>query len=116
MFATGFAIFLGLVFIFIKLGRRTMLRILGHDVWLDIGVTMLTLAIHWGSFSGVMAATFAGLLTSAGTTIAKRPPGFSRATEARTKGTQAFVCLVKRQPRLEKTFSANPWNVGGRYW
>ena len=56
MFATGFAIFLGLVFIFIKLGRRTMLRMLGHDVWLDIGVTMLTLAIHWGSFSGVMAA------------------------------------------------------------
>ena len=37
MFATGFAIFLGLVFIFIKLGRRTMLRMLGHDVWLDIG-------------------------------------------------------------------------------
>lgn len=32
MFATGFAIFLGLVFIFIKLGRRTMLRMLGHDV------------------------------------------------------------------------------------
>ena len=51
MFATGFAIFLGLVFIFIKLGRRTMLRMLGHDVWLDIGVTMLTLAIHWGTFA-----------------------------------------------------------------
>ena len=76
MFATGFAIFLGLVFIFIKLGRRTMLRMLGHDVWLDIGVTMLTRAIHWGSFSGVMAATFAGLLTSAGTTIAKRCFGY----------------------------------------
>ena len=37
---------------------------------------MLTLAIHWGSFSGVMAATFAGLLTSAGTTIAKRCFGY----------------------------------------
>ena len=76
MFATGFAIFLGLVFIFIKLGRRTMLRMLGHDVWLDIGVTMLTLAIHWGSFSGVMAATFAGLLTSVGTSLAKRVFGY----------------------------------------
>ena len=76
MFATGFAIFLGLVFIFIKLGRRTMLHMLGHDVWLDIGVTMLTLAIHWGTFSGVMAATFAGLLTSVGTSLAKKAFGF----------------------------------------
>ena len=41
MFATGFAIFLGLVFIFIKLGRRTMLRMLGHDVWLGDGAVIL---------------------------------------------------------------------------
>ena len=72
MFETGFAIFLGLGFIFIKLRRRTMLKLLSHDLAIDVAVTLLTLCIHWGSFSGVMAATFAGLLTSIGTSTAKR--------------------------------------------
>ena len=76
MFTTGFAIFLGLVFIFIKLPRRTMLRWLRYDAVLDVAVTLIVLAIHFGTFSGVMAATFAGLLTSVGTTLAKRLFGF----------------------------------------
>ncbi len=75
MFFTGFAVFLGLVFIFVKLPRRTMLRWLHHDLALDIVVTLLTLCIHWGSFEGVMAATFAGLLTSVCTSAAKRVLG-----------------------------------------
>ena len=69
MFETGFAVFLGLVFIVMKLKRRTMLRLLRYDMAVDVAVTVLTLAIHWGTFSGVMAATFAGLLTSVGTSI-----------------------------------------------
>ena len=76
MLETGLAVFLGFAFIFIKLRRRTMLRLLNHDVWLDIAVTMIVLVIHWGTFSGVMAATVAGLLTSVGTTLAKRLLGF----------------------------------------
>ncbi len=76
MFTTGLAIFLGLVFLFIKLPRRLMLRWLRYDVAIDIGVTLLVLIIHFGTFSGVMAATFAGLLTSVGTSVAKRLFGF----------------------------------------
>jgi nucleoside permease NupC len=76
MFTTGLAIFLGLVFIFIKLRRTTMLRLLRYDMALDVIVTLLVLCIHWGSFEGVMAATFAGLMTSVGTTLAKRTFGF----------------------------------------
>ena len=76
MFETGFAIFLGLVFIFMKLKRRTMLRLLRYDMAIDVAVTVLTLAIHWGTFSGVMAATFAGLLTSVGTSMAKKAFGY----------------------------------------
>lgn len=76
MFETGLAIFLGLVFIFIKLKRRTMLRLLRHDMAIDVAVTILTLVIHWGTFSGVMAATFAGLLTSVGTSLAKKAFGY----------------------------------------
>ena len=76
MFTTGLAIFLGLVFIFIKLPRRTMLRWLRYDILLDLAVTLIVLVVHFGTFSGVMAATFAGLLTSVGTSLAKRLFGF----------------------------------------
>lgn len=76
MFETGLAIFLGLALLFIKLRRRTMLRLLRHTLAIDIAVTLLTLAVHWGTFSGVMAATFAGLLTSVGTSLAKRAFGY----------------------------------------
>ena len=76
MFTTGLAIFLGLVFIFIKLPRRTMLRWLRYDILLDLAVTLVVLVVHFGTFSGVMAATFAGLLTSVGTSLAKRLFGF----------------------------------------
>ena len=76
MFETGLAIFLGLVFIFIKLPRRTMLRLLNHDMAIDVFVTLLVLVIHYGTFSGVMAATFAGLLTSLGTSTAKKLFGY----------------------------------------
>lgn len=72
MFTTGLMIFLGLAFILAKLPRRMMLRALHHDVALDLLVSMLTLFIHWGTFSGIMAATVAGLLTSIGTSSAKR--------------------------------------------
>jgi hypothetical protein len=88
MFTTGFAIFLAMVFIFIKLPRRLMLRLLRYDAALDIGVTLLVLVIHFGTFSGVMAATFAGLLTSVGTSLAKRAFGY-------IKGDQYFPGYVR---------------------
>ena len=88
MFTTGFAIFLGLVFIFIKLPRRTMLRCLRYDVVLDVTVTLIVLIIHFGTFSGVMAATFAGLLTSVGTSLAKKVFGY-------IKGDQYFHGLIR---------------------
>ena len=73
---TGFAIFLALVFIFAKLPRRTVLWLLRYDMAIDVCVTLIVLAIHYGTFSGVMAATFAGLLTSLGTTAAKKCLGY----------------------------------------
>jgi hypothetical protein len=81
MFTTGFAIFLGLVFLFIKLKRRTALRLLHYDMLLDLAVSLIVLAIHWGTFSGVMAATVAGLMTSVGTSLAKRVFGYIKADQ-----------------------------------
>jgi len=76
MLSTGFMIFLGVMLLLIKLPRRLMLRLLKYDLMIDIVVSMLTLAIHWGTFSGVMAATVAGLLMSMATTGAKRLIGY----------------------------------------
>lgn len=69
---TGLTIFLGIALILWKVPRRLMLRALHHDMVLDLLVTGLTLFVHWGTFSGVMAATVAGLLTSIATSAAKR--------------------------------------------
>jgi nucleoside permease NupC len=76
MFETGLAVFCGLAFVFAKLKRRTMLRLLNHDLLLDVSVSLIVLVIHWGTFSGVMAATVAGLLTSLATSVAKKSLGY----------------------------------------
>ena len=76
MLTTGFMIFLGVALLLAKLPRRTMLRVLKHDLALDIAVSLITLMIHWGTFSGVMAATVAGLLTSLATSSLKRLVGY----------------------------------------
>ena len=76
MLTTGFTIFLGVALILAKLPRRTMLRVLKHDLLLDIAVSLITLLIHWGTFSGVMAATVAGLMTSLATSGLKRLVGY----------------------------------------
>ena len=76
MFATGSAVFLALLLILAKLPRRLMLRMLRYDVALDVGVTLLVMFLHWGSFDGVIAATVAGLMTSFATSAAKRLVGY----------------------------------------
>jgi len=76
MLATGFMVFLGVALIFAKLPRRTMLRALKHDLAIDLMVSLIVLLIHWGTFSGVMAATVAGLLTSLATSGLKKMFGY----------------------------------------
>jgi hypothetical protein len=76
MLVTGSAVFLSLLLILVKLPRRMMLRLLRYDIALDVGVTVLVMFLHWGSFDGVMAATVAGLMTSFATSGAKRVLGY----------------------------------------
>ena len=76
MLITGLTVFLGVLLILIKLPRRMMLRALSRPLLIDLTVSVITLVIHWGSFSGVMAATVAGLLTSLATSAARRLIGY----------------------------------------
>ena len=72
MIMTGLLVFLGVALILAKLPRRILLKALHYDVAVDLLVSGLVLLVHWGTFSGVMAATVAGLLTSVATSTAKR--------------------------------------------
>jgi nucleoside permease NupC len=76
MLITGLMVFLGVLLLLAKLPRRMMLRALNHTFALDLAVSVLVLIIHWGTFSGVMAASVAGLLTSLATSGAKRLFGY----------------------------------------
>jgi hypothetical protein len=76
MLATGFTIFLGVTLLLTKLPRRTALRILKYDLALDLMVTAAVLIIHFGTFSGLMAATVAGLMMSVATSGMKRLVGY----------------------------------------
>ncbi|MCL4687186.1 MAG: hypothetical protein KJ007_01325 [Burkholderiales bacterium] len=76
MLTTGFTVFLGLALLMAKLPRRLMLRALKHDLAIDLTVTALVFLIHWGTFSGLMAATVAGLFTSFATSGLKHVLGY----------------------------------------
>jgi nucleoside permease NupC len=61
---SGVIIFVGLLLLFVKLPRRISLRLFGYPLALDVAVAILAYALHWGTFSGVMAAAVAGLMAS----------------------------------------------------
>lgn len=73
---SAFIIFFGMLFLAIKLPIRTTLKLLGKHLVLDIGVSALALILHWGTFSGVMAAAGAGLLCSVSTSVARWVIGY----------------------------------------
>ena len=76
MILTGLTVFVGVLLILIKLPRRMMLKALNRPLWIDLFVSLVTMVVHWGTFSGVMAATVAGLLTSMATSGARRLVGY----------------------------------------
>jgi hypothetical protein len=75
---SGVIIFVGLLLLFIKLPRVIALRLLGRPLALDLAVSIIAYVLHWGTFSGVMAAAVAGLMCSGFTAAARRLIGYSR--------------------------------------
>jgi hypothetical protein len=72
---SGFIVFFGMLFLAMKLKPSTSLRLLGYPLAVDLGVSAIVMLLHWGTFTGVMAAAFAGLLTSVSTSIARKLVG-----------------------------------------
>lgn len=73
---SGVIIFLGMLLLGIKLPRRVSLKLLGHPLALDLSVSVLAYAMHYGTFSGIMAAAVAGLMCSGFTSAARYAFGY----------------------------------------
>lgn len=55
---------LGIIAVLAKAGPAMTARIMGYPLLFDLSIAALTYVLHMGSFTGVMAATFAGMLAS----------------------------------------------------
>ena len=73
---SGVIIFLGMVLLGIKLPRKISLKLLGRPLALDLAVTVVAYATHYGTFSGIMAAAVAGLMCSGFTSAARYAFGY----------------------------------------
>jgi len=75
---SGVIIFAGLLLLFLKLPRRWSLSLLGYPLYLDLAVSVLAYTLHWGTFTGVMAAAVAGLMCSGFTALGRKFFGYIR--------------------------------------
>lgn len=73
---SGVIIFLGMLMLGLKLKVKTSLTLLGYPLALDLGVSALAFIMHYGTFSGVMAAAVAGLMCSGFTSFARYAFGY----------------------------------------
>lgn len=92
---SGIIIFVGLLLLAIKLPLRTNLWLLGRPLAVDLTASLLAYILHWGTFTGVMAAAVAGLMCSGFTTIARRMFGYID----RGHYTQGWFDLRHRLPK-----------------
>lgn len=73
---SGFIVFLGFLMIAGKLSLKTNLKLLGQAMWVDLFITVIAFIMHFGTFSGVMAAAVAGLLCSMTTSLMIKLVGY----------------------------------------
>jgi hypothetical protein len=76
---SGVIIFLGMLLLGLKLKAKTSLALLGYPLALDFSVSALAFVMHYGTFSGVMAAAVAGLMCSGFTSAARYAVGYIKA-------------------------------------
>lgn len=74
----GVIIFAGIALVLVKLPRHISLTLLGHAMLLDLVVTALSLWMHWGTMTGLMAATMAGLMCALTTSAGRKLFGYIR--------------------------------------
>lgn len=71
---------LGIFILIMKMRRNTMRKLLGFDIYLDIGVTVLLMIVFAGTFAGMMAAIVGGIAFSVALWCAKMLVGYQKLT------------------------------------
>jgi hypothetical protein len=74
---SGVIIFIGFLLLMIKLPNWQLAWLLGHPLKVDLAASVLAYVLHFGTFTGAMAAAVAGLMASAMTTIGRRLIGYT---------------------------------------
>lgn len=64
MIESGIIVGLALLFTLAKMSWSWKLRVLSHPVMIDVVVFIFLVFVHWGTFTGVMAATIGALMCS----------------------------------------------------
>ena len=74
---SGVIIFIGFLFLMIKLPNYQLAWLLGHQLKVDLIASAAAYILHVGTITGVMAAAVAGLMISAMTTIGRKLIGYT---------------------------------------
>jgi len=74
---SGIIIFIGFLFLILKLPKWQIAWMLGKPLQVDLAAAVLAYVLHWGTFTGVMAAAVAGLMVSAMTSIGRQLAGYT---------------------------------------
>lgn len=114
---SGVIIFLGLLLLGLKLPIKTSLKLLGRPLALDAGVSILAFIMHYGTFSGVMAAAVAGLMTSGFTSAARWGVGYcdpkfaARAAKAKADGKRVRASQLAGYKRGKFVDFSKEWDA-----
>lgn len=76
MITTGFLVFLSLMVMVIRLPNRQVLWLFGHPLWLELPFGILAYVLHWGTFSGMMAAAVAAVMCFVFVQCGRRAVGY----------------------------------------
>ena len=91
MFTAGLIAAAGLLFLLFKFGIR---RVITYDIFFDVAITAILMVSLAGTFSGMMAALFGGLIVSIVLFIMKRTMRHEKLSLVKTKSFpyRRFAC------------------------
>ena len=72
MIEAGAAVGIGLLITLVKMNWKWRMHMLSNPLFVDMLIFIALLLIHWGTFSGVMAATIGATVCSLGLSAARK--------------------------------------------
>lgn len=76
MIAAGLAVGIGLLVTMLKMNWKWRMHVLSNPLFMDAIIFVAMLLIHWGTFSGVMAATIGATVCSLSISAARKAYGY----------------------------------------